>query len=37
MERKAEGLIRHLGFSFHDKADVLEALGEAALALAGGM
>ena len=25
-ERKKEGLIRHLGFSFHDKADVLEAI-----------
>ncbi|QNL43635.1 aldo/keto reductase [Oscillibacter hominis] len=25
-QRKAEGLIRHLGFSFHDKADVLEGL-----------
>ena len=26
LERKAEGLIRHLGFSFHDKADVLDRL-----------
>lgn len=25
-ERKAEGLIKHLGFSFHDKADVLESV-----------
>ncbi len=25
-ERKKEGLIRHLGFSFHDKADVLDQL-----------
>lgn len=25
-EKKAEGLIRHLGFSFHDKADVLEEI-----------
>jgi len=25
-ERKAEGLIRHLGFSFHDKADELDKL-----------
>lgn len=24
--RKAEGLIRHLGFSFHDKADVLDGI-----------
>ena len=24
--RKAEGLIRHLGFSFHDKADVLDQI-----------
>lgn len=26
LERQREGLIRHLGFSFHDKADVLEHL-----------
>ena len=26
MERRREGLIRHLGFSFHDKASVLEEL-----------
>ena len=26
LERKREGLIRHLGFSFHDKADELERL-----------
>lgn len=25
-ERKQEGLIKHLGFSFHDKADVLEEI-----------
>ena len=25
-EQKAKGLIKHLGFSFHDKADALEAL-----------
>lgn len=25
-ERKREGLIKHLGFSFHDKADVLEEI-----------
>ena len=26
LQRKAEGLIRHLGFSFHDSAEVLEGL-----------
>ncbi len=26
LERKKEGLIRHLGFSFHDRADVLDQL-----------
>ena len=26
LQRKAEGLIRHLGFSFHDTAEALEAL-----------
>lgn len=25
-ERKAEGLIRHIGFSFHDKADILDEI-----------